>query len=101
MVVNKMETTRVSSNVIPCIPQDLDVEGTALVRLPRIPIMLPDLPRTSLRQDALSQETKLVKIAGLSDRIIGLTNKGHILQHLLNPAQEGQWEYVCLTCRSL
>ena len=100
MTLEGMEVVTVrplAGNVIPCVPWVLDAEGIDPIRLPRIPTTLPDLPRTGLPQDALSQETRLVKIAGLIDSIIGLTNKGHILRYLLNPAgayRAGHWQYV-------
>ena len=93
-----------ADGVIPCYHWVLDADGTDPVRLPRIPATLPDLVHTGLSKEALSQETKLVKIAGLSDSIIGLTNKGHVLRYLLNPTgayQAGHWRYVCRMCPSI
>ena len=71
-----------ADGIVPCYHWVLDVEGTdpiRLLELLRIPATLPHLPHTGLSKEALSQETKLVKIAKLSDSFIGLTNKGHIL----------------------
>lgn len=75
------------------------LQGADPVRLPPIPVSsLPELQYTGLTQDALDEETKLVKIASLDNNIIGLTNKGHVLRYgeLYDEEQchTGRWEYV-------
>ncbi|CDO70141.1 hypothetical protein BN946_scf184783.g25 [Trametes cinnabarina] len=59
---------------------------------------LPMLRRTGLSEDQLDEETKLVKIAGMDNCIIGLTNKGHVLRYERltseDEYQQGRWEYL-------
>ena len=65
------------------------------VKLPELPD-LPDLPGTGLSEEERRRETKLIKIAALPYRFIGLTNKGHVL--MLNGLSDedyiGAWDYV-------
>ena len=84
-------------NVIPCHCWDLTTVDP--VRLRPIPHQLPDLPDTGLSDQENSKETKLIKIASLDNRLIGLTNKGHVLKYDRLTDEEtydqGRWEYVC------
>ena len=93
----KASPTQEEPNVVPCYSWVL--HGVDPVRLPPIPFeSLPGLLHTGLAQEALEEETKLVKIAALDNNIIGLTNKGHVLRygelHGENEYQQGRWEYV-------
>ncbi len=93
----KARPTESEPNVVPC--HWWVLHGANPVRLPPIPASsLPDLQYTGLSQDALDEETKLVKIAALDNNIIGLTNKGHVLRYgELYDEEEyltGHWEYV-------
>ena len=67
---------------------------------------IPDLP--ALANNGLSQEeqfepTKLMRIAGMDNNLIGLTDKGHVLKYhgLDNETSfaSGRWEYVSLDRR--
>ncbi|KAI0358132.1 RCC1/BLIP-II [Trametes cingulata] len=91
---------RVSENdprVIPCYWWVM--HGADPVRLPQIPAhTLPELRGTGLARDQLEGETKLIKIAGMDNCIVGLTNKGHVLRYDSlageDSYQQGQWEYL-------
>ncbi|KAI9060932.1 RCC1/BLIP-II [Trametes sanguinea] len=83
--------------VIPCYWWVM--HGADPVRLPAIPAEnLPILRKTGLTQEQLDEETKLVKIAGLDNCIIGLTNQGHVLRYERlageDEYQQGRWEYL-------
>ncbi|KAI0630525.1 RCC1/BLIP-II [Trametes polyzona] len=84
-------------NIIPC--HWWVLHGADPVRLPPIPAHeLPELRRTGLSQEQLNEEIKLVKIAGIDNCIVGLTNKGHVLRYDRltgeDSYQEGHWEYL-------
>lgn len=83
-------------DIIPCHVWDLTTVDP--VRLASIPTNLPRLGGTGLPADVLDGETKLVKIAGLDNNLIGLTNKGHVLKYNKLSGEEsyrqGRWEYV-------
>lgn len=84
-------------NEIPCYHWRMN--GVDPVRLPPIPArQLPELPQSGLSDEQLGEETKLVKIAGADNTIIGLTNKGHVLKYSMlsgeNTYQLGSWEFV-------
>ncbi|KAH8093827.1 RCC1/BLIP-II [Cristinia sonorae] len=83
-------------NVIPCYIWTL--EGVDPVRLPPIPHQLPDLLATGLSEEENRKETRLVKIAGMDNNLIGLTNKGHVLRFNKlsgeNKYLQGSWEYL-------
>ncbi len=86
-----------SPHIIPC--HWWVLQGADPVRLPPIPAHdLPELGRTGLSPEELDVETKLVKIAGIDNCVIGLTNKGHLLRYDRlsgeETYQQGQWEYV-------
>ena len=90
----KAYPTEQEPHVVPCYTWTM--QGVDPVRLPSIPVRnLPELHGTG---SAIEGETKLVKIAGADNTIIGLTNKGHVLiYHTLgnetrNPQQS--WVYV-------
>ncbi|KAI0792170.1 RCC1/BLIP-II [Abortiporus biennis] len=83
--------------VIPCHVWDL--EGIDPFRLPPIPIeQLPDLLGTGLSEDDRTEETRLIRIAGMDNNLIGLTNKGHVLRYsmLTDEAMytHGRWQYL-------
>lgn len=81
-------------HAIPCYTWTM--QGVDPVRLPGIPVH--DLPELHGTGSTVEGETKIVKIAGADNAIIGLTNKGHVLMyHTLgnetrNPRQS--WVYV-------
>ena len=62
--------------VIPCRTRDFKMDP---VKLPGLPD-LPDLPATGLPEEERRKETRLIKIAACDNRLIGLTNKGHVLK---------------------
>ncbi|KAI8985750.1 RCC1/BLIP-II [Trametes punicea] len=98
--LNNTAKARVDQNdprVIPCYWWVM--HGADPVRLPSIPVQsLPVLRKTGLTQDQLDEETKLVKIAGMDNCIVGLTNKGHVLRYERlsgeDAYQQGRWEYL-------
>ncbi|KAI0318375.1 RCC1/BLIP-II [Amylostereum chailletii] len=71
--------------------------------LPSIP-QLPDLSEADPSEEEVAAETKLIKIAGLDNNLIGLTNKGHVLKfyNLDNEAfyPSGRWEYLPKFCNA-
>lgn len=94
---SKAKVTSQEPAVIPCHSWIMrDVEP---IRLPAITsTSLPDLLETGLSDDERAEETKLVKIAGMDNAVIGLTNKGHVLKFNLLSGEDasvrGSWEYV-------
>ena len=62
--------------VVPCYTREINLD---LVKLPKLPD-LPDLPGTGLLEEECQKETMLIKIVTSGHCLIGLTNKGHILQ---------------------
>ncbi|PCH36203.1 RCC1/BLIP-II [Wolfiporia cocos MD-104 SS10] len=83
--------------VIPCYTWEM--QGIDPVLLP--PILsggLPELPDAGLSEEDEAAGTKLVKIAGLDDAIIGLTNKGHVLMYDNLTGEDdyrrGSWQYL-------
>lgn len=93
----KAQVNENSPRTIPC--HWWVLEGADPVRLPPIPSHdLPELGRTGLSSEELEEETKLVKIAGIDNCVIGLTNKGHLLRYDRlggeEAYQQGRWEYV-------
>ena len=82
-----------SVNVIPC--QTWTLEDVNPVRLPGIPVDLPSLPGVPGREN---DGLKIVKIAGMDNNLIALTNGGHVLKYdRLSGEDEydlGRWEYV-------
>ena len=62
--------------VIPCHTLEIHEDP---VKLPALPD-LPELPGTGLSEEERGKETKLIKIAVFRFRLIGLTNKGHVLK---------------------
>lgn len=76
--------------------QEIQEQGHILVKLPDLePYQLPAL---STEQDG--EATKIVKIAGLDNVLVGLTNKGHVVKFKgLDSAETAQrqsanWDYV-------
>ena len=94
--VTRAKLSSQRSNVIPCHVWDLTTVNP--VMLPAIPHDLPHLNGTGLAASVLDSETKLVRIAGLDNNLIGLTNKGHVLKYDKlddeDSYQRGRWEYV-------
>lgn len=86
--------TEQAPHVIPCYTWTM--QGVESVRLPSIPVR--DLPKLDGNGSTNEGETKLVKIAGADETIIGLTNKGHVLAyHLIggeNRNSHQSWVYV-------
>ncbi|KAH8832685.1 regulator of chromosome condensation 1/beta-lactamase-inhibitor protein II [Flagelloscypha sp. PMI_526] len=78
--------------VIQCHPWDFSERQFTI--LPELP-SLPSLPSSA---EADSGDVKLIKIAGLVDYVVGLTNKGHVLK--FGPMQDeeairaNRWEYL-------
>ncbi|KZT69245.1 RCC1/BLIP-II protein [Daedalea quercina L-15889] len=82
------------SSVIPCYIWTM--QGVDPVRLPVIPkTTLPELRGTGVTVEG---DTKLIKIAGMNNTIVGLTNKGHVLIYSLlggeNQQRRSRWEYL-------
>jgi SCF-associated factor 1 len=76
-----------TDGVIPCSTWELHEEPTMLPPLPQ----LPDLPLGS------AEPVKLVKLAALESRLIGLTNHGHVLSIAVEndvAVRSERWEYV-------
>ncbi|EKM49963.1 uncharacterized protein PHACADRAFT_264421 [Phanerochaete carnosa HHB-10118-sp] len=82
--------------IIPC--HVWDMGNIEPYRLPAIPAGLPRLAGTGLPTDVLDGETRLVKIAGMDNFLVGLTNKGHVLKYDRLESEEsyqrGHWEYL-------
>jgi len=78
--------------VVQCAPWDTGLIPERLPPLPPLPVLS--------REGEGAEETKLVKIAGLDEQIIGLTNKGHVLMFTGAPSglaeAHGRWTYVSL-----
>ncbi|KIM90238.1 hypothetical protein PILCRDRAFT_811954 [Piloderma croceum F 1598] len=73
--------------VIPCSTWDLNLNPVRLPALPSLPALVE-----------IKGETKLIKIAGSDQNLIGLTNQGHVLKFdSLNnelSASRGTWTYL-------
>ena len=93
---SKIEAT--AENVIPAVTWDLHHNPSRLPPLPDLPV-LKHSERSSESEGRPA--TKLVRIAGMDNLLIGLTNKGHVLKFggLENETslQQGRWEYVSLS----
>ena len=78
--------------VIPCYTWKMNMDP---VRLPILPD-LPDLLETGLSEEECKKETKLIKIAGFWNTLVGLTNKGHVLRidGLTSEDSIQIWHYV-------
>ena len=77
--------------VIPCHAWEIHEDPVKLSILSD----LPDLPATGLSEEERGKETKLIKIAAFEHRLIGLTNKGHVLKMDRLYAEGTQvWNYV-------
>ena len=85
--------------VIPCLTRELKMDP---IKLPALPD-LPDLPATGLPEEERRKETRLIKIAAGYDRLIGLTNKGHVLKldGMRNEDDTRVWYYVSENMRAL
>lgn len=91
--ITKAFPTKQEPQVISCYTWIM--QGVEPVRLPGIPVR--DLPELLGAGSTIEGETKLVKIAGADNIIIGLTNKGHVLAyHLIgeNSDSHQSWVYV-------
>ncbi|THV05547.1 RCC1/BLIP-II [Dendrothele bispora CBS 962.96] len=77
--------------VIPCACWDLEMD-------PYLLPPLPPLPNLSASDDAASVDTQIIQIAGFEDRLIVLTNHGHVLvfNSLTDEtrAPRGSWQYL-------
>ncbi|KAI0923709.1 hypothetical protein AcV5_009183 [Taiwanofungus camphoratus] len=96
-VPTKALPTAAEPLVIPC--HSWVLEGIDPIRLPPIPISsLPKLAGTGLTKEQLNEETKLIKIAGADNTIIGLTNQGHVLKYGMlageDTYRQAQWEFL-------
>jgi len=85
--------------VIPCHTLEIHEDP---VKLPALPD-LPELPGTGLSEEERGKETKLIKIAAMRYRLIGLTNKGHVLKTdgLYGEDNTRAWEYVSENARMI
>ncbi|TFY69106.1 hypothetical protein EVJ58_g618 [Rhodofomes roseus] len=81
-------------DVIPCYTWTM--QGADPVRLPAIPA--GDLPELSGIGVTIEDETRLIKIAGMDNTIVGLTNKGHVLLFQMyggeNEYTRNRWQYL-------
>jgi SCF-associated factor 1 len=97
LIETEMSQQRISSasppsdGAIPCVPWALDLHPT------RLPSM-PPLPDLASEGSGKQKPTQLIKVAGLDNHLIGLTNKGHVLifDSLDNEIEvlRGRWQYV-------
>ncbi|VDB94260.1 unnamed protein product [Peniophora sp. CBMAI 1063] len=83
------------SKTIPCATWGLKEDPFVLRPIPDLPV----LSRNGLSEEQQAEPTKLVKIAGMDNVLIGLTNKGHVMKHggLHNELSSGEgsrWEYL-------
>ena len=78
--------------VIPCHTWEIRMDP---VKLPELPD-LPDLLGTGLSEEERRRETKLIKITSILSKVVGLTNKGHVLMldGLSDENYIGAWDYV-------
>lgn len=83
--------------VIPCHTLEIHEDP---IKLPALPD-LPKLPRTGLSEEECEKETKLIQIAALEYRLIGLTNKGHVLKmdKFSGRGVSRVWKYVSENAR--
>jgi len=94
--LNKGESTKAivpnGGIVISCHTWEINMDP---VKLPILPD-LPNLPGTGLPEEECRKETKLVRIAGLDNSLIGLKNKGHVLMidGVGKEQPTGTWYYV-------
>lgn len=81
------------NGIIPCVTWDLEMDPTRLPVLPNLPVLLNE-------SKEMDEHTRLIKIAGLDNCIVGLTNKGHVLKfdnlRDENSVSRGNWEYVSI-----
>ena len=85
--------------VIPCRTREIHSHPVIFPKLPD----LPDLPGTGLSEEERRKETKLIKIAALKWKLVGLTNKGHVLvlDGLYDEYYTGTWHYVCKSAQTI
>ena len=78
--------------VIPCYTWEINKDPVKLPNLPN----LPDFPGTGMPEEEPRKKTKLIQIVFSDDHLIGLTNKGHILQMNLFYMEKSpkRWCYV-------
>ena len=105
--MDKGESTKAiipdDGTVIPCHTWEISEDPVKLSMLSN----LPDLPETGLAEEELRKETKLIKIATSYSGLVGLTNKGHVLEldEVLAGIAEGDpawnWRYVSKSTRTI
>lgn len=82
------------SHRIPCATWNMEQDPRHLRPIPDLPV----LNNNGLSQEQQADPTKLVRIAGMDNNLIGLTNKGHVLKYhgLDNETSftTARWEYV-------
>ena len=85
--------------VIPCQTREINKDPVKLPKLPN----LPDLLGTGLSEEERRKETRLIKIAALAYRLVGLTNKGHVLMldGLDDEDSTRIWHYVCKNAQAI
>ena len=85
--------------VIPCHTWEIDEDP---VKLPPLPD-LPDLTGTGLAEEERQKVTKLIKISASGARLVGLTNKGHVLKldGLYSEGYNVIWRYVRMGARTI
>ena len=88
-----------NETVIPCQTQEINSDPVKFSKLPD----LPDLQGTGLSEEERRKEIKLIKIATLISKLVGLTNKGHVLvlDGLYNKDFTGTWRYVCKSAQTI
>ena len=101
--LDKDESTKAivpdGGTVIPCYTWEINMDPVKLPALPN----LRDLPATGLPGDECRKETKLIKIAGFQNSLVGLTNKGHVLKmdKLYTEDSARIWHYVSKSVRMI
>ena len=85
---------------IPCVTWN--VNSVELARLPT----LPELPTLGdIQNVGDDQPPRIVQIAGLDSRIVGVTDQGHVLAfgHLSDAGDisNSTWEYVSIQCTAI
>ncbi|EMD39127.1 hypothetical protein CERSUDRAFT_112811 [Gelatoporia subvermispora B] len=96
---SRARPTKEEPDVIPC--HWWVMQGVDPIRLPPIPANLPEMD-TGLGERERAEETRVVKVAGMDNYLIALTNKGHVLRydHLggEHDYERGAWRFLPEFC---